>query len=160
MVDPKPSQHQNGRIVGIDYGLARIGIAISDTSKLIATPLITLKAEKRSELTAEKLVNTLREHQEANRYNLEEIVIGMPLLLSGKTGMLADEVNHFAALLRSQTSVPITLWDERLTSVQAERSLREGTLSRKKRTKHVDTVAAVILLQSYLDFRNIRKATS
>lgn len=140
-----------GRIVGIDYGLARIGIALSDEQKIIATSLVTLSAEKKSEATAAKLVQQLQKHANDHNYLIERIVIGMPLLMSGKKGMLADEVQHFIELLKTAIDVPIISWDERLSSVQADRSLREGNLNRKRRSKMVDAVAATIILQSYLD---------
>lgn len=139
------------RIVGLDYGLARIGIAVSDATKSIAFPLLTLKTEKKIEHTLAKLIGEIEKHQLEQNYVMEEIVIGLPLLMSGKTGFLADEVKHFVELLKQSLTVPIVMWDERLTSVQAERSLREGSLTRKKRSKLVDTVAAVIILQNYLD---------
>ena len=81
-----------GRIIAIDYGLARIGIAISDEQKIIATTSMTLKAEKKTEDSAAKLVQELTKHATANSYNIEELVVGMPLMMSGKHGMLADEV--------------------------------------------------------------------
>lgn len=145
-----------GRIVGIDYGLARLGIAISDPSKLIASPLMTLQAEKKIEKTAQKLVKAIEEYCIKQRTAIEEIVIGLPLMMSGKKGFLADEVEYFVRLLSTLTSVPIEVWDERLTSVQADRSLREGSLTRKKRSQLVDTVAAVIILQSFLDARRFK----
>jgi putative Holliday junction resolvase len=148
MQKPKP-----GRIAGLDFGIARIGVAISDERKIIAMPLSTLKTEKTTELTVEKLAKELEKHQFDNHYLLEEIVIGLPLMMSGKTGFLADEVKHFVEKLKAVVSCPIVTWDERLTSMQAERSLREGTLSRKQRAKKVDVVAAVIILQNYLDFK-------
>lgn len=143
------------RIVGLDYGMARIGVALSDPQKIIATPLMIIKAEKRSEKTATKVLRELLAHSEANGYTIEEIVIGLPLLLSGKTGLLADEVHHFVELFTKLTSIPIVKWDERLTTVQAERSLRESSMTRKQRSKVVDTVAAVILLQNYLDHKTL-----
>lgn len=139
------------RIVGIDYGLARLGLAISDERKIIANSLKTLQAERKAEATAKKLLEELNQHAEANHYEIEEIVIGMPLMMNGKKGMLADEVIHFVALLKELLPIPIVTWDERLSSVQADRSLREGNFSRKRRSKMVDGVAAIIILQSYLD---------
>lgn len=141
------------RIVGIDFGLARIGVSLSDESKIIATPLMTVTAEKKSEATALKLIKTLQEHAEKHGYAIEEIVIGMPLLMSGKKGSLADEVVHFVSILKEHLTVPIITWDERLTTVQAERSLRESSLTRKRRSDVVDSVAAILILQSYLDSR-------
>lgn len=148
---------QAGRIVGIDFGMARIGIAVSDERKIIATPLQVMKAQKRTENTASQLLSLLQEHARTHRYAIEEIVLGLPLLMSGKKGLLADEVTHFVDVMRTLCTIPIVTWDERLTSVQAERSLREGTMTRKKRTRFVDTVAATIILQSYLDHKKIKE---
>jgi putative holliday junction resolvase len=139
------------RILGIDYGLSRLGLALSDETKIIASPLMTFQAEKKSEKTAGKLLELLQQIQNSHQCEIEEIVLGLPLMMSGKTGHLADEVKHFASLLAQATPIPIRLWDERLSTVQAERSLREGNLSRKKRAKVVDTVSAAIILQSYLN---------
>jgi putative Holliday junction resolvase len=147
----KPSKSKPKRILGIDFGLSRLGLALSDENKVIASPLMTFSAEKRSEQTALKLLETLAQLQENNQYEIEEIIIGMPLMMSGKTGFLADEVKHFVKLLSQSTSIPIRTWDERLSTVQAERSLRESHLTRKRRAKVVDTVSAAIILQSYLD---------
>jgi putative holliday junction resolvase len=148
---------QKSRILGIDYGLARIGLAVSDETKTIAMPFKIITAEKRAEITAEKVVKELDSYQITAKTTIEEIVIGLPLLLSGKKGMLADEVHHFITLLSQFTKIPIVTWDERLTTVQAERSMREGNMTRKKRSKIVDTVAAVILLQNYLDYKKIKE---
>jgi putative pre-16S rRNA nuclease len=139
------------RLVGIDYGMARLGIAISDESKLIAMPLMVLKAEKRSDRTVSELLKKLAQNEAERAYTVEAIIVGLPLLMSGKVGFLADEVKNFIEQLQKATSIPIITWDERLTSIQAERSLRESSLTRKRRTQFVDTVAAVIILQNYLD---------
>lgn len=128
-----------------------MGIAVSDEQKIIATPLITMQADKKTEKSVEKLLQILEKDQVDRNYTVEEIVLGLPLLMSGKVGMLADEVKHFIDVLKTVTHIPISTWDERLTTVIAERSLREGSFTRKKRAKHVDTVAAVIILQNYLD---------
>lgn len=144
------------RILGLDFGLARIGVALSDETKILASPLYTLKCEKQIEQTVKKLLIDVVRYEKELHFTLEEYVIGHPLLMSGKTGFLADEVKHFVEILKQHTPLPITLWDERLTTVQAERSLRESNLSRKQRSARVDTVAAVIILQNYLDSR-IRK---
>lgn len=144
------------RSIGIDFGMVRIGIAVSDQSKTIAMPLVTLKASAKTEITVANLLAEVKKHQDLYGYEIDVIVIGMPLLMSGKTGLLADEVKHFISFLEKATSVPIVTWDERLTSVQAERSMRESGMSRKKRAKVVDTVAAVIILQNYLDHKKIQ----
>ncbi len=150
---PKPR-----RIIGIDFGMARIGIAVSDESKTIAAPLLTLKSESKTEETVAKLLDQLKGHQQTHQYDIEEMVVGMPFLMSGKMGFLADEVKHFVEWLKQKASFPIVTWDERLTSVQAERALRESNMTRKKRSQLSDTVAAVIILQNYLDHKKIRTA--
>lgn len=142
------------RIIGLDYGAARIGVSASDERKIIAKPLMTIRTEKKSELTVVKVLAELANDEKNNHYTIEQIVIGLPLMMSGKVGMQADEVKHFVELLRQKTSIPIVTWDERLTTVQADRSLREGNMSRKKRSQVVDEVAAVIMLQSYLSCRS------
>lgn len=144
------------RLIGIDFGMVRLGIAYSDEQQIIANSMMVLIAEKRSEDTALKLLRQLEEHAHKHAYQIEGIVIGLPLLMSGKKGLLADEVTHFVDLLKQHSSIPIITWDERLTSVQADRSLREGSFTRKKRAQKVDAVAAIIILQSYLDHQKIK----
>ena len=139
------------RIVGIDYGLARIGMAVSDERKVFASPMETIKAEKKLEKTVSKVAVELKKLQEARSYEIEEIVVGLPLQMNGKMGMLADEVIQFVALLSKELTCPIRTWDERMTTVQAERSLRETDMTRKSRAKVVDSVTATIILQNYLD---------
>lgn len=147
---------QRTRIVGIDYGMARIGISLSDELKIIASPLLTFQASKKAEQTVERLVKELEELQIKMKFTILEIIVGMPLMMSGKTGFLADEVKHFIALMKEKVPFPVIPWDERLTTVQAERSLMESSLTRKRRSQVVDKVAAVIMLQSYLDHLSIK----
>ncbi len=139
------------RALGIDYGLARLGLAISDERKIIASPLGVLKAEKKSELTVQKLKEEFKRWKTSLGYEIDEVIIGMPLKMNGKQGLLADEVKHFIDLLSKEFSFPILIWDERLTTVQAERALKESSVNRKKRSQVIDSVTAVIILQSYLD---------
>lgn len=139
------------RYFAVDYGLARLGLALSDPTKLIAFPLDVIKAEKRSEFTAKKLLARIEALCVEKKCEAEAIVVGMPYMMSGKKGMLADEVDHFVTLLKSLTAIPILIWDERLTTVMAERSLRETSLTRKRRAQVVDAVSAGLLLQNFLD---------
>lgn len=140
------------RSIGIDYGNARIGISYSDTSKLIAAPLMIVKAAKKSEQTIRSIKEVLDQHQKEFNYEIDTIVVGMPLMMSGEKGLMADEVNFFISKLKvAYPNIKIVTWDERLSSVQADRSMREANFSRKKRTKFADTVSAVIILQNYLD---------
>lgn len=137
------------RIAAIDFGLARIGIALSDERKIIASSLGMIQAERTTPLSAKKVAEKLAS------YSLEVIIVGMPLHMNGKKGFLADEVTLFIAHLKELVKVDVLPWDERLSTVQAERSLLEGNMSRKKRAKVVDGVAATILLQSFLDLKHI-----
>lgn len=143
------------RTVALDYGLARIGVAISDPTKTLATPWKNIIASKKTKDTIKIVVKELEAICAHHGCEIDEIVIGLPLMMSGKSGFIADEVKHFAAALEVAQSVPVKLWDERLTTVQAERSLRESSLSRKRRAEKVDSIAAIIILQNYLDFQKI-----
>lgn len=145
------------RILGIDYGMARIGLAISDERKIIATPWKVLHTEKKVEQTALKLTQELETHTKELQYFLETIVVGFPFMMDGRVGFIADEVKNFIDELQKFISTPIVKWDERLSSVQAERSLMESSLSRKRRSKIIDTVSAVIILQSYLDHKSLSR---
>jgi putative Holliday junction resolvase len=151
-----PIRKKGTRSIGIDFGMARIGIAVSDETKIIAMKLMTLKTESKTEKTIDKLLLEIKKHQESLNYEVDVIVIGMPLMMSGKTGFLADEVKNFIALMQKVTTIPLATWDERLTSVQADRSMRESNMTRKERSKLSDTVAAVIILQNYLDHKKIQ----
>lgn len=144
------------RIIGIDYGMARIGLAVSDERKILARPLLILPCERKLEYTVQKLLSTVQSATERERYIVQEFVIGLPLRMSGKRGAMADEVAHFAELIKQHCQIPVVLWDERLTSVQADRSMIEGGLTRKRRSQLVDSVAAVLILQSYLDSKESR----
>ena len=146
LAKPRPT-----RILSIDFGLARLGLAISDEMKMIATPLPTFQAKKKQEDTVQQLLQFLEKHAAENRYDLEKIIIGMPFNMNGTVGHFADEVKHFISLLQQKLSIPIIPWDERLTSVMADRSLRESSLSRKKRAQKVDSISALIILQNYLE---------
>jgi putative Holliday junction resolvase len=140
------------RLIGIDFGTRRLGVAISDERQIVARVLCTLEAKHRLEDTVDALLNEIKD------FSIEGIIIGMPLHMNGRVGSLADDVERFKTLLEKKSTYPIYLWDERLTTVQAERTLREANLSRKKRSKIIDSVTAVILLQSYLDNKNLNHA--
>jgi putative holliday junction resolvase len=132
------------RILAVDFGLKRIGLAISDENQLIATALPLLQTEKTFEKTVEKLLSQIKE------FELERILIGNPLHLNGNRSQLNQEIDLFIEALKKRTSIPILLWDERLTTAQADRLLKEGNLNRKRRSQHLDSLAALLLLQSYL----------
>lgn len=132
------------RILAIDHGTKRIGIAVSDEMKLIAQPLEYIPAEPFADFLA-RLKDLLREKE------VELILVGMPRNMDGSYGPAALKLQEFVAALKSAVTVPIKTWDERLTSAQANRFLLQGNVSRAKRKEKVDKTAAAILLQGYLD---------
>jgi putative Holliday junction resolvase len=141
-----------GRILAIDYGSRRMGLAISDPLGITAQGLETLERKnKRSDFA--RLEKTIREYQ------VREIVLGYPLRMSGEEGVQSQKVAAFAEQLRSRFQLPVHLWDERLTSAEANRLLREAELSIKKRAGAVDRIAAVLILQAFLQARSLRTAT-
>lgn len=132
------------RILAIDHGTRRMGIAISDELKTIARPLEFIPAEP-----LDDLIFRLREII-ADK-SVELIIVGMPRNMDGTYGPAAEKVRHFVASLKDQITVPIRTWDERLTTVQANRFLIAADVRRRDRKQKVDQTAAAILLQSYLD---------
>ncbi|HEY3863939.1 MAG TPA: Holliday junction resolvase RuvX [Verrucomicrobiae bacterium] len=132
------------RILAIDHGTKRVGLAISDESGTIAQPLQFLPAEPAARLF-EQLKNIAAERK------VERIVVGMPRNMDGTYGPAAEKAREFVAALRQAVPAPIQTWDERLTTVQAHRMLIETGMRRQKRKERVDQTAAAILLQSYLD---------
>ena len=132
------------RILALDHGTKRIGVAVSDESKLIAQPLEYVPAEPFADFLT-RFKELLQEKQ------VELILVGMPRNMDGSYGPAALKVQAFIAALKSAVAVPVKAWDERLTSAQANRLLIEGKVRREKRKEKVDKTAAAILLQSYLD---------
>jgi putative Holliday junction resolvase len=139
-----PEERPEPRVMGLDYGERRIGVALSDPLGLTAQPLLTL--ERRS-LDADlgDLASLMKTHE------VRRVVIGLPLSMKGERGERARAAEGFGRRLARATGVPVEAWDERLTSVQAERALLEGDLSRKRRRQVIDRAAAVLILQSWLD---------
>ncbi|MGY8652436.1 MAG: Holliday junction resolvase RuvX [Verrucomicrobiia bacterium] len=132
------------RIMGIDYGTKRMGIALSDELMMIAQPFEFILA-KPIESFLDRLKEIIRDKE------VERIVIGMPLHMNGSHGLAAEKVDALIKKLKETVDLPITTWDERLSSVEANRILIAGNVSRKKRKEKVDKTAAAIILQSYLD---------
>ncbi|MFA5250928.1 MAG: Holliday junction resolvase RuvX [Parachlamydiales bacterium] len=139
------------RILALDFGLKRIGLAISDENQKIALPIKTLEVSKNPVQTLLVLINFLKEKDYLPQ--LETIVLGHPLLLSGQKGQMAELVENFQKKLAQQLELPVVLWDERLSSAQAEKMLLKD-YSRKQRSQIVDPIAAAIILQNYLDRKN------
>lgn len=136
------------RILGIDYGLARIGLALSDERLSFAHPYKTLAAKKNSFLNAQALAEELKAIGP-----LSHIVIGLPIHLSGKESPLSKEVRQFVDHLKALTEIPIVLWDERLTTAGVERSLKDSGMRRKQRSQIIDQLAASEILQNFLDWK-------
>jgi len=132
------------RILAIDHGSKRIGIAISDELQMIAQPMEYILAEPFADFL-HRLKQILQEKE------VELILVGMPRNMNGTYGPAALKVQDFVATLNRALTVPIKTWDERLTSAQANRYLIEGNVRRDKRKEKVDKTAAAILLQSFLD---------
>ncbi|HZQ18126.1 MAG TPA: Holliday junction resolvase RuvX [Terriglobales bacterium] len=145
-MDPGSTAQLKPRVLGLDVGSKTIGIAISDPLGITAQGLPTIR-RKNKRLDFEQLANLIREYQ------VSEIVVGYPLRLSGAEGTQSEKMQHFADELREKFSLPVHLWDERLTSSQANRILREAELSIKKRGQAVDRMAAMLILQSWMEAR-------
>lgn len=134
------------RILAVDWGERRVGVAISDATGLLARALPTI--ETRSE---RQTVRSLLEV--ARREEAEEVVVGLPLHMDGTRGEAATSAETLARRLHAQSGLPVHLWDERLTSVEAERLAREAGEKIRGRKGRVDARAAEVLLQSFLDAR-------
>ena len=132
------------RILALDHGTKRMGIALSDETKTIAQPLEFIPAEPFANFLT-RMKEIIREKQ------VDQILIGMPRNMDGSYGPAALKVQEFVAVLKDALAIPIKTWDERLTSAQANRFLIQGQVRREKRKEKVDKMAAAILLQSYLD---------
>ena len=137
-------KRRTGRCMGVDYGLARVGLAISDPLRTIASPSKAVATED-----ALYRVKSLVEERDVT-----EIVVGVPLNMDGSMSQMGEEVISFVAQLRATVEVPVVMRDERLSTVEAERALNavDTPAQRRHRTKgRVDSAAAAIILQSYLD---------
>jgi putative holliday junction resolvase len=145
-MDPGRTPQLKPRVLGLDVGSKTIGMAVSDLLGITAQGLPTIR-RKNKRFDFEQLANVLGE------YEVSEIVVGYPLRLSGSEGTQSEKMQRFAAELREKFHLPVHLWDERLTSSQANRVLREAELSIKKRGEAVDRMAAVLILQSWMEAR-------
>ena len=139
-----------GKILAIDFGSKRLGLAISNEDQTIAFPL------QNSEIKSSRHAVTLI-IQTLEKESVKKIVIGLPLNMNGSEGFACESVREFVTLMQKQISLPVEFCDERLTTLMAERSLLEGDLSRNKRKSRKDKIAATILLQDYLDRQNIHR---
>jgi putative holliday junction resolvase len=135
------------RILGIDFGEKRMGMALSDPLGFTAQGLCTY--ERKGERHDMDFIADLVEE-----YIITRIVIGMPRNMNGTYGESAEKVRNFGCLLQERLQIPMDYWDERLTTAAVQRVLIEADISRKKRKKVIDKLAAVAILQNYLDYQN------
>ena len=146
MYSDKPAPTLKARILGLDVGSRTIGLAVSDPLGITAQGLETIRRKnKRTDFA--HLAQIIKD------YSVSEIVVGYPLRLSGAEGTQSEKMQLFAEELRRKFGLPVHLWDERLTSSQANRLLREMDLSIKKRGQAVDRIAAVLILQNWMEAR-------
>lgn len=140
------------RILGIDYGTKRIGIAVSDPTRTITSPLTTLQRRVGKRPPWRELEAIVRDLE------VTEVVIGLPLVLSGEESEWAAEVRRFAADIERRYALPVHLYDERMTSVAAERIVRSSGLRRSERENkaRIDATAAALILENYLEWSRTR----
>jgi len=132
------------RVLGLEIGSKRIGVAVSDPLGITAQSLAVIKAESDQEIV-EKLKPII------NDQKVDEIVLGLPLNMNGTEGPQAKRVIEFCDFLKGEINIPVKLWDERMTTAQVERIMIEADVTRKKRKEKIDKLAAQVILQSYLD---------
>lgn len=135
------------KIMGVDYGDARTGIAISDLMCSIVGSTTVVPSRNREKAIAD-IVKLCRDNQ------VGQIVVGLPKNMDGTEGVRAELCREFAALLEEATGLPVTMWDERRTTVEAHNILSQHNYHGKKRKNTVDAVAASLILEGYLNFRN------
>lgn len=135
------------RVMGLDYGSKTVGVAISDALLVTAQGIETIERKEEN-----KLRRTLARIEElAKEYEVDRIVLGFPKNMNNTLGERAQKTLDFQAMLERRVGLPVILWDERLTTVEAERTLIESGVRREERKKYVDKIAAVFILQGYLD---------
>ncbi len=133
------------KVIGLDPGEKRIGVAVSDESGRIALPKATISGDRPAGEIIADILNLADQHE------AERIVIGMPTSLSGEAGPAAQKTAQFARALAAETSLQVITWDERLTTALAEKAMISANVRRQKRRQKIDKVAATLILQSYLD---------
>ena len=138
------------RVLGLDYGDKRIGVAISDEMGWTAQALEVIPRDMQGQHIG-------RIKEIVGQYNIDTIIVGLPKNMNGTVGERGEICIAFAQTLQEILNIPVQLWDERLTTVSAERTLLEADVSRKKRRQVIDKVAATLILQGYLDFNTIKK---
>ena len=140
------------RIMGLDYGTKTVGVAISDALKITAQGIETIQRKEENKLrkTCARIEQLIKE------YEVEKIVLGFPKHMNNDVGERAEKSLEFKAMLERRTGLEVVMWDERLTTVAAERTLIESCVRRENRKQYVDKIAAVFILQGYLDLLSMR----
>ncbi|WP_099362007.1 Holliday junction resolvase RuvX [Fredinandcohnia onubensis] len=137
------------RILGLDVGSKTVGVAVSDEMGWTAQGIETIKInEERQQFGLERLGEIIKE------YEVESVVIGLPKNMNGTIGPRGEASQYYADMVQEKFGLPVVLWDERLSTVAAERVLLSADVSRKKRKQVIDKMAAVMILQGYLDSKN------
>ena len=136
------------RIMGLDYGSKTVGVSISDALLLTAQGIETIERKEENKLrkTLARIEALIKE------YEVEKIVLGLPLNMNDTIGERAQKTLEFKAMLERRTGLEVILWDERLTTVEAEQILIESNVRREDRKKYIDKIAAGFILQGYLDY--------
>ena len=135
------------RIMGLDYGSKTVGVAVSDALGLTAQGIEIVRRKSEN-----KLRQTLARIEEiAKEYGVEKIVLGFPKHMNNDFGERAEKSLEFKEMLERRTGLPVVMWDERLTTVEADRTMMETGIRRENRKEYVDMIAAVFILQGYLD---------
>ena len=143
------------RIMGLDYGTKTVGVAISDALGLTAQGIETIQRKEEN-----KLRRTLARIEElVSEYEVEKIVLGFPKHMNNDIGERAEKTLEFRDMLARRTGLEVIMWDERLTTVEAERTLIESNVRRENRKKYIDKIAAIFILQGYLDSVYLQRQT-
>ena len=143
------------RILGLDYGARTVGVAVSDPLGLTAQPVETIWRQKENHLR-----QTLSRIEElAREYQAGQIVLGYPKHLNNTVGERALKSLEFKEMLERRTGLPVVMWDERLTTAAAERTLTESSITRERQKQHMDQLAAVFILQGYMDSLQFEKGS-
>ena len=142
------------RIMGLDFGSKTVGVAVSDSLLITAQGVEIIRRERE-----DKLRRTLARIEELIlEYEAEEIVLGLPKNMNATAGVRAELTEEFREKLERRTGLPVVMWDERLTTV-ADRAMMEAGIRREHRREYVDKIAAVLILQGYLDYRGMERAS-
>ena len=139
--------NENTRIMGLDFGSKTVGVAVSDSLLITAQGVetITRKSENKLRQTLARIEELIKE------YNVNKIVLGYPKNMNNSVGERCEKTEEFKKSLERRTGLEVVLWDERLTTIEADRTLIESDVRRENRKKFVDKLAAVLILQGYLD---------